>query len=144
MNITHTHSLTPSPYAQLSTPAAAPQAPIDARAKGDEMALLDNFVRTPLFSSGGLGSDEALQQAGKNLKNFVLGAAPAVGTVKHMFDTFENGVFGNGRKVGLKRTGTLLNASGTAALIHGISTGSGLSLLGSAILLAGSGVTSTL
>ena len=118
--------------ARIAAPAAAPQETFDARAKGDDMALLDNFVRT---------SGSFLPDSGQ-LKDFALGALPVVGMLKNGGEALTGSIFGSRRTVREKGAGALLNAGGTAALISGIASGSGLAILGSAVLLAGSGILS--
>lgn len=124
------HAFTPSSYSSLSAQAAAPKEPFDARAKGDDMALLDNFVRTSALTPYAAGQ----------LKDFAVGSLPGVGFLKNGSDYLTNSIFGNDKAARKNGIGALLNLGGTAGLIYGLASGSGVAALGSAALLIGSGI----
>ncbi len=94
------------------------------------MALLDNFVRSSALTPYEVGQ----------LKDFGLRALPVVGFLRNGSDSLTNGIFGNDKASKNQGIGALMNLGGTAGLIYGIASGSGIATLCSTVLLTGSGI----
>ena len=100
----------------------------DPRETGDELTLLDNFVRSDLAKDIGHG---------------IGGFLPVVGALTNGGEGLTRGIMGiDGSNT--KYAGAISNLLGTGSLIYGLATGSNIATAASAAFLVGSGVTNLL